>query len=74
MKVLRAIIREVAGLFVDDGSFAFAIVVWVLVDSLLVKVGLAPALGAVLLCAGLAAIMAENVWRSSRRARDGSSQ
>lgn len=28
MRWLRSVVREVVGLFVDDGSFALAIVVW----------------------------------------------
>ena len=67
MKLLRTIVSELIGLFVDDGLFAAGILIWV------VFIGLpAPAIGVpalwrgLLLFAGLAAILVESVARRSR--------
>lgn len=67
MNILRAIGSELIGLFIDDGVFAAAIVLWV------VLIGVAaPALGVptswrgILLFAGLAVILIESVARRSR--------
>ena len=38
MNWVRAIWREIAGLFVDDGRFALSITVWLLVAGLLIRV------------------------------------
>ena len=68
MRWIRTVLREVAGLFVDDGSFALAIVVWL-------AVGLAGRywLGGrgvwAGLALGLAAILLDNVARVARRKR-----
>lgn len=67
MNVLRTILSELIGLFIDDGLFATAIVVWVVLIGLV-----APGLGApsswraILLFAGLVAILVESVVRRSR--------
>lgn len=69
MNILRTIVLELVGLFIDDGLFAAAIVVW----AALLGLG-APALGvpasrrAVLLFVGLAVILVESVVRRSRSA------
>lgn len=68
MTWLKTILSEAYGLFVDDGSFAVAIIVWcvlvaaarILLPSL--TVWLAP-----LLAAGLALILLESVRRRARR-------
>jgi hypothetical protein len=68
MSWIRSIVREVLGLFVDDGSFAIAIVVWLGVAVLLLPLIAAhkhwagPAL-----FGGLAVILIESVMRFSRR-------
>ncbi len=68
MKWLRPVLREVLGLFIDDGSFAAAIVIWVAVVAfLLPRLPVAPARHAPLLAVGLLAILAESVLRRSRR-------
>jgi hypothetical protein len=64
---LRSVAREVYGLFVDDGSFALALLVWIIAAA----VGL-PLLGAgnwggVALFAGLAVVLAESALRAARR-------
>jgi membrane protein implicated in regulation of membrane protease activity len=72
MRWLRSIAREVLGLFVDDGSFAIAILAWVI----LAVVGL-PRFAPVArwagpaLFAGLALILIESVLRFLRRMKQG---
>ncbi|HLL29256.1 MAG TPA: hypothetical protein VKT73_16585 [Xanthobacteraceae bacterium] len=68
MKTLLAILREIAGLFVDDGSLAFAILGVVAVAAFLAFVlkTSALAVGLVLL-AGCAAVLIENVIRTAQR-------
>jgi hypothetical protein len=68
MNRLRAIAREILGLFVDDSSFACAILSWLLLAWLIVTRW--PALGrwsGILLFAGLALILIESTARSARR-------
>jgi hypothetical protein len=68
MKTLLAILREVAGLFVDDGSLALAILAVVAVAAFLaivLKVS-ALAVGLVLL-GGCVAVLIENVIRTAQR-------
>lgn len=68
MKWLQTIVRELLGLFIDDGSFASAILVWVAtVAFLLPRLPVAPGRHAPLLAVGLLAILAESVLRRSRR-------
>lgn len=61
-------LRELIGLFIDDGSLAVAVVVWIAAAVLIF-----PALPidqgglAVILFAGIAAILVENVVRAARR-------
>jgi len=67
---MRTVVREVVGLFVDDGSFAVAIVAWLAVAFAGVYwfraggVWVGP-----VLALGLVAILIENVARSARRAK-----
>jgi hypothetical protein len=65
---IRTTVREIVGLFVDDGSFALAIVVWVVLALAVVRHGGSPApwQGPVLF-AGLAAILVESVMRAAGR-------
>ena len=68
MRTLTAILREVAGLFVDDGSLALAILAVVAVAAFLaivLKVS-ALAVGLVLL-GGCVAALIENVVRTAQR-------
>jgi hypothetical protein len=70
MRWVRSIVREVWGLFVEDGSFAAAILVWVV----LAGVGLPRLYPAVhwtgpALFAGLALILIESVLRFARRTK-----
>ncbi|MGI4954108.1 MAG: hypothetical protein ACRYGM_20080 [Janthinobacterium lividum] len=58
---------EFIGLFVDDGSFALAIVAWLLLAWLVLpRLPLPPAWPPIILFAGLAAILIESAVRRSR--------
>ena len=70
MRWLRSIAREVIGLFVDDGSFAIAILAWLaLAAAVLPRAGLWTRGAGPVLFAGLAAILVASVLRYSRRRR-----
>jgi hypothetical protein len=58
------IVRELISLFIDDGSFALAIVAWVFAAAVALRAGVDPILASLILFAGLAVLLAENVWRS----------
>ena len=66
MTWVRSLAREVFGLFVDDGPFALAIVVWLGVVWLLLSAGVAPGWMAVCLFAGLASILVGSAVRQAR--------
>jgi len=68
MSWLCTILAELWGLFVDDGRYAFAIVVWLLLAWLALPL-LRPGDGcnALVFAAGLLAILAESVLRRARR-------
>jgi hypothetical protein len=67
MSALILIRDELWGLFVEDGVFAGAIVVWVVVGwCLLPRLGLPDRLPAILLFAGLAAILALSALQAAR--------
>ena len=68
MRWLNTAIGEIYGLFVDDGHFALAIVIWLLLTWL--AVSLLPALavwGGIVFFLGLAAILLADARRSARR-------
>jgi membrane protein implicated in regulation of membrane protease activity len=68
MRWLRSIAREIYGLFVDDGSFAIAILVWLGLAVAEVPRAAAGALWAgPVLFAGLAVILVESVLRLVRQ-------
>ena len=68
MKSLQTILRELYGLFVDDGSFAIAILLWLGVTVLLLPRLPLPAIWrGPLLFVGLLAILLESALRCSRR-------
>ena len=70
MKWLRTICREILGLFVDDGSFAVAILVWLGVVWILSRhLGLGSVLGTVTLSAGLVLILVESAVRFAKDRR-----
>ena len=65
---LRTIFKELLGLFVDDGSFSIAILVWLgLLWGVLPHLAIPAAWHAVILFVGLAAILFENVVRRASR-------
>lgn len=68
MAWLKTAWRELLGMFIDDGSFALAIVIWlVLVKLLLGHADLLPWWQALIVFGGLAAILVESVLRRARR-------
>jgi hypothetical protein len=68
MTRLISILREVFGLFVDDGSLAIAVLAWIgIVAFALPALGLPASMRAIILFIGCALILAENVARSARR-------
>ena len=67
MKVLLNALQEVYGLFVDDGSFALAILVWVAIAAFVFTRLPGTAWRAPLLFIGLIVLLLENVWRTARR-------
>jgi hypothetical protein len=68
MKWLKNIVREIFGLFVDDGSFALAILIWlVLIRGATLHLNIPSGITGVILFAGLALILAESAIRYSRR-------
>ena len=68
MKWLKNIFREVFGLFVDDGSFALAILIWLAVVGWATpRLNISSGITGVVLFAGLALILTESATRYSRR-------
>jgi uncharacterized membrane protein len=68
MKALRTIFREIFGLFVDDGSFALQILLWLGLTALLLpSLGWVPRGRGLLLFVGLAAILMGSAIRYARR-------
>ena len=70
MSSLKSIWSELIGLFVDDGSFAVAILVWLLACGLVLpRLGLHPVLPPAILFAGLIVVLALSaVTRAGKRA------
>ena len=70
MRWLNSILREIFGLFVDDGSFAIAILIWLALAVLLLPRIAPPARwSGPALFAGLALILIESVLRYARQNR-----
>lgn len=68
MQWLKAIVREILGLFVDDGSFALAIIIWLgFAWQILPRLTAGHTWNGVILFAGLSLILIESVWRRSRQ-------
>lgn len=64
MRWFKTIIRELFGLFVDEGSFAITIVAWLGIAWLVLpRLTTGSVWGGATLFAGLALILAESVWR-----------
>jgi hypothetical protein len=68
MKLLKTILDEAIAMFVDDGAFALAIVIWLAVTAGLARLvpGGAAWAGGVLFV-GLAAILVESAVRRARK-------
>jgi hypothetical protein len=68
MKWIKTILREIFGLFVDDGVFALAILIWLgLIDWTTSHLGISPAITVIVLFVGLALILIESTSRYARR-------
>lgn len=68
MQWIRTILSEIYGLFVDDGSFAIAILIWLTLYWLLVpRIGTLHGVMGPILFVGLAAILVESATRRARR-------
>ena len=68
MKWMKAVVREVVGLFVDDVRFAAAILVWVALVAGLFPKGLPRRPGVGCLSGGLAIILIVSAMRFARKA------
>jgi hypothetical protein len=69
LKTIVASTREIIGLFIDDGSLAASLLIWIaLVAIAAPRLSLPSGWGAPLLHLGCLAILAENVLRGARRA------
>jgi hypothetical protein len=66
---LRTIALELYGLFVDDGLFAAAILLWLALTLIAAHTHLSPHWRAFALPAGLAAILVESLIRASGRTK-----
>jgi Ca2+/H+ antiporter, TMEM165/GDT1 family len=61
-------VRKLVGLFVDDGSLAAVVLVWIATCGLLLRiVGLVPQWLGAMLFLGLALILFENALRAAKR-------
>lgn len=68
MNRIKNVVHEVLGLFVDDASFALAILIWLGIARWGVShLSLAPTTLGIILFAGLILILCENVTRYARR-------
>jgi hypothetical protein len=67
MKVVYLIVKEIVGMFIDDGSLALLAVILIAAVSAAVKLtAMPPLLGGVLLLIGCLAILVESVRRAAR--------
>jgi hypothetical protein len=67
MNLASIVVKELLGLFVDDGSLAIGILACVAAVAALLEFDvLSPAACGALLIAGLAALLIGNLWRAAR--------
>ena len=68
MKVLKTAVEELFGLFVEDGTLAIGILIWIAVAAFIFPAipGFA-AFRPYALFGGLIVLLLENVWRSAKR-------
>jgi hypothetical protein len=72
MKLFKDIFSELFGLFVDDGSLAYALIGWLLVGIfILPKLELVAEAQAGIWVTGLLLLLVENIYRSAKRNRSG---
>ena len=64
MRWLQSIMREIAGLFVDDRSFAAALLLWMVGGTVALRLLHAAHWGGPLLAVGFAVVLVESVLRS----------
>ena len=69
MNLASTIMKELFGLFVDDGSLALGVLLLVAGLALALHLGLPPIIAGPLLFAACAALVVENVRRSARAKR-----
>ena len=63
MTWLSVVLKELWGLFVDDGLFALSILIWLALDWMLPRLGLSNVLTCILLAVGLAALLTASTLR-----------
>ena len=66
MNALRETLRELAGLFVEDGSLALAIIGVVAAAALLSVLAAAPVATGIVLLVGCLGVLVENILRARR--------
>ena len=70
MKIIRAIVTELLGLFIDDGALAlFTVGLIAIVCAAIKLLEISPIIGGIALFIGYVAILAESVLRFSRQKR-----
>jgi hypothetical protein len=63
MTWLSVVLKELWGLFVDDGLFALSILIWLAVGWMLPRLGLPNVLTCILFAVGLAALLTASTLR-----------
>jgi hypothetical protein len=66
MNWFKTILQEIFGLFVDDASFALAILLWLVLVRVLTHLGIPTSWSAIILFAGLALILCESTTRYAK--------
>ena len=69
MRAIATALRELVGLFVDDGSLVLAVLVWIGLCATLTHVAPLHEWSGMVLFLGLTLILAENTVRGARRSR-----
>ncbi|BCG91985.1 hypothetical protein [Mesorhizobium sp. 131-2-1] len=70
MNIVRLVLKELFGMFVDDGSLALlALILIALIAAAVKLLGLPPLIGGFLLLAGCLAILLESTRRAARGKR-----
>jgi hypothetical protein len=69
MRWLKNTVLELWGLFVDDASFAVAIVAWIVIGVFVLRRCVPPPWPGPVFFLGIAVVLIENAARSARRSR-----